>query len=138
MVTRLLLVWAMAVALLACGPKAIDVQARAASAMAVSVNGLVPILRDMEQKEGDAAIDRAPDKPTAKLWVKAIEDKWQSLWDAHKALQISQDAWAKALEQGGSPDAAYRAVEAAFCKLKPLLPKTIQLPPVAGVLCGGA
>jgi len=138
MVKRFTILFAMVVALVACGPKAIDIQARSASAMAVAVNGLSSALRDMEQKEGDDAIDRAPDKATAKLWVKAIEDKWQPLWNAHKVLQVSQDVWAKALEQGGNADAAYRAVEEAFCRLKPLLPKTIQLPPVAGVLCGGA
>jgi hypothetical protein len=122
-----------------CGPKSIEVQTKAANTIAASVNALTPLLRDMEQKEGNDAIDRAPDKATAKMWLVAIEAKWQPMWNAHKALSIAEDAWAKILEQGGDTTAAYSAVERAFCQLAPLLPKRddIKIAPIAGVLCSG-
>jgi hypothetical protein len=119
----------------ACGPKAIDTQAQMANTIAVVTNDVVPQLIALEHARGDAIIDAAPDKATAVRELALLEQSWKPVWQAQKALTIAQNAWATALEQHGDTTATFQAVRTAYCRLLPLLPRTVNVPAVAGLLC---
>lgn len=136
--------WAVSLALImSCAtfgssPESQNVQVKTANALALVVNGLVPVLRDVEELEGDRAINAAPDKAAARKALDAIELKWKPIWEAEKAVQVTQGAWATAIEKGEDRAAAFTAVEQAFCKFKSILPPDVAgvyVVPVAGVLC---
>jgi hypothetical protein len=133
---KFLYAWLVFVALTlsACGPKAVELQTRAANDIAVAVNAVTPVLLATEQAQGDKAIDAAPDKAAAKAQLAIIQKQWAPIWEAHKAIAVAQGEWATALEKGGDTAAAAAAVRAAFCKLKGLLPPEVKVPPAVSVV----
>jgi hypothetical protein len=119
-----------------CGPKAIEVQSKVANDVALAANAIAPVLLATEQAEGDKAIDAAADKAAAKAALVVIQKKWDPIWISYRAVAVAQDAWATALEKKGDTTAAVQALQAAFCKLKVLLPPEIKIPaPVAIIVC---
>jgi len=120
---------------LALGPVA--VQAKIANAIAVTINEVVPLLRDIEAQEGDDVIHASADEPTARLRLAALESRWKPVWEAEKTLRLAQGIWATALEKGGDRDAAAKAVLSTFCKFAPLLPRSVPRLSLATYLCEG-
>jgi hypothetical protein len=119
-----------------CGPKAIDTQAKIANDVAIAANAIAPVLLASEQAEGDKAIDAATDKATAKAALAKVEAKWAPVWVSYRAVAVAQDAWATALEKKGDTTVAVQQLQAAFCKLKTLLPPEVKIPaPVAIIVC---
>jgi hypothetical protein len=114
---------------------ALATQRKIANAIAVTVNEVVPLLRDVESQEGDDVIHTSPDEPTARLRLAAVEARWKPVWEAEKALRLAQGVWASALEKGGDKDAAAKAVLATFCRFAPLLPRSVPRLSLATYLC---
>jgi hypothetical protein len=119
-----------------CGPKAIDVQSKVANDVALAANAIAPVLLTSEQAEGDKAIDAATDKAAARVALAKVEAKWAPVWVSYRAVAVAQDAWATALEKKGDTTVAVQQLQAAFCKLKTLLPPEVKIPaPVAIIVC---
>lgn len=134
---------ALGVLLSGCGPSAVRVQAQAASAVAIAANGIEPALVQAYTREKQAAVDAAPDQPSALLAEAAVRAEWMPIVRAWTALQSAQDAWATALEteSAGQPITAGTMlqiagdVQRAYCALRAALDARAQLPDVPGVAC---
>jgi hypothetical protein len=116
-------------------PVSVATQAKIASAIAVTVNETVPLLRDAESQEGDDIIHTSTDDVSAHMRLAALEERWKPIWEAEKALRLAQNVWATTLEKGGDKDAAAKAVLATFCRFAPLLPRSMPRLSLATYLC---
>jgi len=110
-------------------------QAKIASAIAVTINETMPLLRDAESQEGDDIIHTSSDETAARLRLGALEARWKPVWDAMAAVRVAHGAWATVLEKGGNREAAAKEVLTAFCKLAPLLPRSVPRLSLATLLC---
>ncbi len=116
-----------------CTPAARQAQAVAADAMARTINAAVPQLVGDYQREGDAVIDAAPTPDEARAAVAQVRVRWAPVWDAIDAFAAAHDAWASAIESGGTPGLA--EIRGAWCDVRHAMAPRATLPDFPGAPC---
>jgi hypothetical protein len=119
--------------LLDCSPSAMQVQAQVADTVAVAVNAEIPQLLELREQEGLAAIENAPDRPAAKAALAKVRQRWAPVVAAIKVFAAAHDAWATALESGGTVD--LESVLQAYCELRTAAIPWTELPALPGAAC---
>jgi hypothetical protein len=112
---------------------AVQAQAEVANGIAVTVNAKIPQLLELREQEGLAAIENAPDRPAAKAALAKVRQRWASVVAAIKVFAAAHDAWATALESGGTVD--LESVLQAYCELRTAAIPWTELPALPGAAC---
>lgn len=145
-----------------CAPSALQVQARAANALALGANDALASLESAYRAEGLRAINTAGTEREARGALEHVRQRWQPVWGvcadavaapadrchggAWPALVAAQRAWAEALEQqvagstldGVTADRLFRQIRLAYCDLKTALPAGVSLAPVIAQGCNAS
>jgi len=113
-------------------------QIQAANTVADTSNAVLPMLVTLYREIGFRAIDVAKSEQEALAGIAGIEKKWQPVWKAWETLRVAQDAWANALEHGGTTMAAFDALKNAYCALMKVWPDDVPATPIGVIACGEA
>jgi hypothetical protein len=88
--------------------------------------------------EGDKAIANSKTEAEARTRIEQIKADWKLVWASWETLRVAQDAWAKALEDGGDTAATLKALGEAYCGLQKVWPKQIKAIPLGPLQCEAA
>ena len=98
----------------------------AASVVGQAANDALPLLVEHYKQQGLAIVERAGTEQEAQVELASLDDRWEVVWRAHHALELSQHGWADAIEGGLDTAAALRALEAAWCVLQGVWPADLE------------
>lgn len=107
----------------------------------LTANRALPVLVQLEEREGDLVIaEHAGDPDAIDEGLARVEARWAPFWDAWNAFITAQHAWADAFEAHNDQakiDAAETTAVAAFCAVRKALPEKVppELLAVAAVAC---
>lgn len=129
------LILAITLTLCACSASQRQVQAPAASIVALAANDVAEILKEEYIRQGKEEIAVAMSVEDAHDRLRALERRWQPLFDAWDAFAKAHDLWRLAVEASDAAGvlSAAKAAQDAYCAVVAVAPA--KLPDMPGVAC---
>ena len=125
----------LAALLCACSASQKQAQAPAASIVAIAANDVAEILKEEYIRQGKEEIAVAMSVEDAHDRLRALERRWQPLFDAWDAFAKAHDLWRLAVEASDAAGvlSAAKAAQDAYCAVIKVAP--VELPSMPGVSC---
>jgi len=109
--------------------------ARIAHSMAITANGVWPILRQAYITEGLGCVSGSADADTAQRCIDRVKLEWEPVWESWDLAADGLEAWGRVLNEASGEAETLRAAMVArsrYCTLRAWAEHKVDLPPWPG------